>query len=96
MQLSSSSQAQENAIFPPVLPFSSNVKFYTMTQSEAAHPTGARLLWRLDTKGSLVSIPHYSSSLSLVSSASARLAEAGEEMALRLQQLRAAAVSLRA
>lgn len=40
-----------------------------MTQTEAVHATGARLLWRLDAKESLVSISHYSSSLALVSDA---------------------------
>lgn len=70
-----------------------------MTQTEAAHATGARLLWRLEAKGSLVSVSHCSSSLALASDAhwltNARLAEAGEAMALRLQQLTGTAVSLR-
>lgn len=40
-----------------------------MTQTEEAHATGARLLRRLDAKGSSVSTSPYSSSLALVSDA---------------------------
>lgn len=40
---------------------------YTMTQYKAAHALGVRLLWSLDTKGSLVSVSQHSSSIALVS-----------------------------
>lgn len=70
------------------LPFHSPVvqRSYTMTPSKAAHALGVRLLWSLDSMGSLVSISHYSTPVALVSdlhrlscvSQHTRLAEAGE------------------
>jgi len=40
---------------------------YGMAQSAAPHGLGVRLLWRLDSTGSLVFISHYSSPIALVS-----------------------------